>query len=158
MIKIILCFPKTISTSQPGFRHADQHSEKEAMLSAWEQEHTMGSTSQLHTWREEHAPLLFAPLALCLLLLPCPHSNCLGHLEPPVEMFCSQRFPPSRLTTGHATFPAGTATSTQLPGSAQLPRVHRVGLETFSGVFTWCSSCLAYLASSPKIICPSAGI
>lgn len=118
-----------------------------------------GHASQLRTWREKDAPtLLFAPLALCLLLRPCPHSNSLGHLQPPVEIFCSQRFPPSRLATGHAAFPAGTATGVQLPGSAQLPRVHRLGLETFSGFFKWCSSCLAYLASSLKIICPSAGI
>jgi len=28
MIKIILCFPRTVSTSQPGFTHADPASEE----------------------------------------------------------------------------------------------------------------------------------
>lgn len=72
-------------------------------------------------------PLLFAPLAFCLLLRPCPHSIWPGHLEPPVEIIFLRRFPPSRLATGHAAFPAGTAAGTELPGSTQLPQVHRLG-------------------------------
>lgn len=71
----------------------------------------------------------------CLLLCPCSHSNCPGHLETPVETFRSRRFPPSGFATGHATFPAGMAISMQLPGSVQLPREHQLGLETFSGFF-----------------------
>lgn len=156
MIKIILCFPKTISTSQPGFMHTDPEVGEGGDAVSLVCRDTLRSYAR--GGKRMLLPLLFAPLALCLLLRPCPHSNSPGHLQPPVEIFCSQRFPPSRLATGHAAFPAGMATGVQLPGSAQLPRVHRLGLETFSGFFKWCSSCLAYLASSLKIICPSAGI
>lgn len=36
----------------------------------------------------------------------------------------------------------------QLPAVTQLPRVHPLNLELFSGLFKWCSSYLAYLTSS----------
>lgn len=119
------------------------------MLSAWQRGHARGSAEQLRTWRAEDAPT--APVCFpgfCLLLRPCPHSNCPGNLETPVETFCSRRFPPSGFATGHATFPAGMAVSMQLPGSVQLPQEHQLGLETFSGfIFFLNGVAVAWLVS-----------
>lgn len=69
--------------------------------------------------------LPFAPWALRLLLHPCPHSDCLGHLEPPPDTSCLQCFLPSGLVTVSPHFllawPPRAA-----PWSAQLPRLHRL--------------------------------
>lgn len=118
MIKIILCFPKSISISQPGFMCAEpacRRGEGNAVSpSAQRQDRKCFAAMHMMGTQFSYCSCLLP--RLMWLLCPYPPSNCLGHSEPPVEIF-SQCFPPSRFATGHAAFPAGTATGTQLPGS-----------------------------------------
>ena len=130
MIKITLCFPNPMRTSQPSFVQAEAAfvgaaSATRPVAATGNQQHSAATHRGARTPlpRSSSLPWLFVRTRGCF---SCPP----GLIQVTLLLLLE-----SLLTW-------------QLPAVVQLPREHRPDPEMFSGIFKHCSSRLAYLASS----------